>query len=281
MSIRKSSPPPPKDPNEGLPANEDAERFVLGSILLDAETHMPPARRELEPGDFILQKHRTIFRCMIELDDRGEKIDRLVVANELKRRRELSSCDGLSYLVSLDDGLPDAPNIDAYIRIVKDKAALRRVIFGADAIMKRGLLDTEEADIVIAAGAEFFAGLQRGRNHRQEPPPSVPQWPEPLHADAYHGLAGDLVRAIAPQSEADPVGLLLQVLVGFGNMAGRGPYIAVEGDQHHTNEYAVLVGISSIARKGTSWGRVRGVLETTDEFWVGDCILSGLEAAKP
>lgn len=165
------------------------------------------------------------------------------------------------------------------IRIVKDKADLRRVIFGSDGLKTRAMLDFEDPDSVIAAGTEFFAGLQQGRNHR-EPPPTAPSWPSPLHEDAFHGVAGELVRAIVPQSESDPVAWLFQVLVGFGNMAGRGSYIAVEGDRHHTNEYAVLVGISSIARKGTSWGRVRGALEGIDQQWVENCFLGGLGSGE-
>src|SRR5205085_5939660 len=85
----------------------------------------------LEPDDFSLQKHRLIFRRMGELQDRGERIDRVTVANELMKFSELEACDGLSYLVSLDDGLPHIPNLDSYIRIVKDKAVLRRIIMAS------------------------------------------------------------------------------------------------------------------------------------------------------
>src|SRR5689334_6379586 len=54
-------------------------------------------------------------------------------------------------------------------------------------------------------------------------------WPNPLGEAAYHGLAGDVVRAFAPHSEADPVSLLLQFLAAFGNAAGRGSYLRMEG----------------------------------------------------
>ena len=66
---------------------------------------------------------------MRDLYDRGEKIDRVTVANELMKQGQLESVDGLSYLVSLDDGLPQIANLDSYIRIVKDKAMLRKLIF--------------------------------------------------------------------------------------------------------------------------------------------------------
>src|SRR5215831_14337421 len=120
----------PNSIEKGLPTNLDAERFVLGSILLDDSVYVQAAGT-LEPDDFSLQKHRLIFRRMGELQDRGERIDRVTVANELMKFNELEACDGLSYLVSLDDGLPQIPNLDAYIRIVKDKSVLRRIIFAS------------------------------------------------------------------------------------------------------------------------------------------------------
>src|SRR5436305_15147871 len=106
---------------KGLPTNVDAERFVLGSILLDDSLYIQAAGT-LESDDFSLEKHRRIFRRMGELQDRGERIDRITVANELMKFSELEACDGLSYLVSLDDGLPQLPNIDSYARLVNDMA---------------------------------------------------------------------------------------------------------------------------------------------------------------
>src|ERR1700676_2038179 len=121
---------------KGLPTNVDAERFVLGSILLD-ESFYIQAAGTLEADDFSLEKHRRIFQRMGELQDRGEKIDRITVANELMKFSELEACDGLGYLVSLDDGLPQIPNLDSYIRIVKDKSVLRRIIFASQNMMNR------------------------------------------------------------------------------------------------------------------------------------------------
>lgn len=83
--------------------------------------------------------------------------------------------------------------------------------------------------------------------------------PEPLNDAAFHGLAGEIVRAIEPHSEADPAALLVQVLVAFGALVGRGPHVRVEGDQHHGNIFALLAGETSKARKGTSWGRVQEI----------------------
>src|SRR5262249_45663977 len=64
--------------------------------------------------------------------------------------------------------------------------------------------------------------------------PMPEPWPE-LGAAAYHGLAGEVVRAVGPETEADPVAVLAQLLAAFGSAVGRGPYYQVEGDRHHAN----------------------------------------------
>src|SRR5579872_1496502 len=147
---------------KGLPTNVDAERFVLGSILLDDSFYIQAAGN-LEPEDFSLEKHRRIYKRMGDLHERSEKIDRITVANELMKFNELEACDGLSYLVSLDDGLPQLPNVDSYIRIVKDKAVLRRIILASQHMINRCLLDAEEPDQILAGAEETLLKLGEAR----------------------------------------------------------------------------------------------------------------------
>ena len=97
----------------GLPCNLDAERFVLGAIMLNGGLYVQAAAA-LVSDDFSVEKHRRIFNRMADLNERGEDVNRVTVAGELMRFGELESCDGLSYLVSLDDGLPQIVNIDSY-----------------------------------------------------------------------------------------------------------------------------------------------------------------------
>jgi replicative DNA helicase len=147
---------------KGLPANIDAERFILGSILLDDSAFLDVAG-VLAPDDFCLDKHRKIFRRMVELHDRTEKIDRVTVANELLKFNELESVDGVTYLVSLDDGLPRIPNLDSYVKIIRDKATLRRIISAAQVMMNRALMAEEEADAILAGAEESLVQLGDAR----------------------------------------------------------------------------------------------------------------------
>ncbi len=109
---------------------------------------------------------------------------------------------------------------------------------------------------------------------------TVPTWPVPLAEDAYHGVAGEIVRAIAPQSEADPVALLMQTLAAFGNVIGRVAPFHVEATSHYLNLFAVLVGPTAKARKGTSWDRVRSIFALVDPDWDARRVMTGLSSGE-
>ena len=92
-------------------------------------------------------------------------------------------------------------------------------------------------------------------------------WPDPLEEPAYHGVVGEFVRMVEPHTEADPAALLVQFLIGIGNLVGRGPHFMAEADKHYTNLFGAFVGRSAKGRKGTSKGHVDRVLRAIDEDW--------------
>jgi hypothetical protein len=110
--------------------------------------------------------------------------------------------------------------------------------------------------------------------------PANPPWPSPLAEEAYHGLAGDIVRVLEPASEADPVAMLIQLIVGFGNILGRTAHAVVEADKHFGNEFVVLVGKTAKARKGTSWGRINYLLRVAEEKWAKERVQTGLSSGE-
>ncbi len=103
-------------------------------------------------------------------------------------------------------------------------------------------------------------------------------WPDPPAAAAYYGLPGCVVRAIEPHTEADPVALLIQFLAAFGNAIGRGARFRVEADRHYTNLFAVLVGETSMGRKGTSARRVLAFFG--DEYESANVAHGGLSSGE-
>jgi hypothetical protein len=105
-------------------------------------------------------------------------------------------------------------------------------------------------------------------------------YPEPLGPAAFHGLAGEIVRRIEPHTEADPVALLFQFLIAFGNLIGHDNYIAADGARHYLNLNCILVGQSSKGRKGTSWNHIANLMEHVDPEWRRDCISNGLSSGE-
>jgi hypothetical protein len=98
--------------------------------------------------------------------------------------------------------------------------------------------------------------------------PAPQGWPEPMGEAAFHGLAGEFVRLVLPQTEADPQALLLCFLTLFGCMVGRKPYWQVEATRHGCNLFCVLVGKTGTGRKGTAVDRAEDILRRVDpEFF--------------
>jgi hypothetical protein len=115
----------------------------------------------------------------------------------------------------------------------------------------------------------------------EEPEPSpVPQWPAPLKPAAFHGIAGDVIEAILPHSEADPAALLVQFLIVIANLVGRVPYFVAQGTRHFLNLFACLVGATSRGRKGSSLDQVLLFLRRVDEHWFENRIRSGLASGE-
>ena len=131
-----------------LPNSLDAERSVLGAVLLE-NTALHQAQQILREDDFYRDDHRRIYRTMGELSERSTAIDLLTVKEELERRGELDAVGGSSYLASLVDGVPKWANIEHYARIVKEKATLRNLISSAHQIISSALEAEEDADDIL------------------------------------------------------------------------------------------------------------------------------------
>ena len=105
----------------GLPANVDAEKTILGAILLDNAAHAEAAEK-LQPDDFSLDSHRRIFQRMGELLTAQRAVDIVTLSNELTRTKEIEAVGGVAYLASLTEGLPRRPVIEEYVRSSRTRA---------------------------------------------------------------------------------------------------------------------------------------------------------------
>jgi replicative DNA helicase len=140
-----------------LPNNLDAERSVLGAILLDNHA-LNPAIEHLRPEDFFLDQHRRVFTQMIALGEVQQAIDLVTLTEELNRKGDLEASGGAPYLASLADGMPKVTNIEHYARIVKEKAILRNLIHTTHNIQQRAFEGEDGADAILdGAESSIFA----------------------------------------------------------------------------------------------------------------------------
>jgi replicative DNA helicase len=145
----------------GLPASIEAERSILGAILLDNGLYDQAA--PLKPDDFSLDAHRRIFGRMSDLQTMGRPVDMITLAEELDRRKEVEAVGGVAYLSSLIDGVPDRPSIEHYVRIVRNKALLRGLINIAQNAIAQAIEHSEEAEAVINVAEQAIMDLSEGR----------------------------------------------------------------------------------------------------------------------
>src|SRR5271169_6216468 len=140
-----------------LPSNIDAEKSILGAIILDNNA-LNTAIEALKAEDFFLPHHRNIFTRMIGLGEAQQAIDLVTLTEELHRRSELDSSGGAPYLASLVDGMPRVTNVEHYARIVKEKAMLRNLIHATHNIQQRALEGEDGADAILdGAESSIFA----------------------------------------------------------------------------------------------------------------------------
>jgi len=131
-----------------LPHNLEAERSVLGAILLHNEA-FNHAAEVIDSADFYRDAHRRIFDKMVKLSERGGAIDLVTLKEELGRSGELDEVGGPAYITALVDGVPRSMNVEHYARIIKEKATLRSLIFSANKILATAYEGEEDADVIL------------------------------------------------------------------------------------------------------------------------------------
>src|SRR5437764_6381814 len=117
-----------------LPHNLEAERSVLGAILLHNDAFNLAAEM-IDSADFFRDAHRRIFDRMVKLAERGDAIDLVTLKEELGRSGDLDEIGGPAYIAALVDGVPRSTNVEHYARIIKEKATLRNLLFSSNQLL--------------------------------------------------------------------------------------------------------------------------------------------------
>lgn len=134
--------------SSSLPAAIEAEKSILGAVLLDNTIY--DQTLGLRPEDFYLDGHRRIFSAMVTLRERSHPVDLITLTNHLTAVKDLEGCGGVAYVASLPDGVPRRPSIAQYVRIVRDKAAARGMIHACNNAMARAFDQADPIQQVIS-----------------------------------------------------------------------------------------------------------------------------------
>jgi replicative DNA helicase len=134
--------------DKGLPSNVEAERSILGAILLDNAV-CNQAIELLRRDDFFLDSHRRIFDKMVALSERLMPIDLITLSDELRRAGEFEQIGGATYIASLIDGVPRTDTIEPYAKLVKQKSMLRKLISASQQIVSLAFEEEDDADVII------------------------------------------------------------------------------------------------------------------------------------
>jgi len=121
-----------------LPSNVEAERAILGAILL-ANDEAQTVRQKLQPEDFYFFHHKKLFQAMLAMHDTRQAIDLVTLTEFLTRTKQLENAGGVAYVSQLMDGTPHVTNVAFYADIVKEKSRLRQIIRNSEEIQKKAL----------------------------------------------------------------------------------------------------------------------------------------------
>lgn len=153
-----------KTSNENLkvpPQNIDAERSVLGALMLDKDAIIKVANL-IRLGDFYKDDHNAIYEAMVELYEQREPIDVLSLSNRLEEKKLLDKVGGSSYLTDLVNSVPSSSNIVHYAKVVQKKSTLRKLITTASEIVELGYNESEDVEKVLdEAEQKLFSVSQK------------------------------------------------------------------------------------------------------------------------
>jgi replicative DNA helicase len=150
-------------PQRPLPHNVEAEKSVLGAILVNNENYYTVVE-SLTTDDFYLEAHRLIFRRMSEIVDLSRVVDLITLQDALGRGAQLEASGGIAYLASLMDGIPHLVNIDHYVRIIREKSLFRQMIRATNQTMLECFDQAEPAEEVLDRGERRLFELSEGRS---------------------------------------------------------------------------------------------------------------------
>lgn len=260
-----------------LPSTPESEKVILGAVILYPK--LLQQTRELKPEDFYSSFNREVFAAMLELEKGDTEITPIFIGEKLKEKGKLETFGGVSAITNLTVGLPHFDNIMSYARLVREKSLERQAMLLLSDVPNR--IESGDAQVAIRQTIEELNQINRKLEGEASSEKESAEISYPiLSKTAFHGLAGDIIMTLEPHTESDSAAMLIQLLVGFGNIIGRKAHFKVEAARHFLNLFAVIVGASAKGRKGTSWNMIFDLFFRVVEDWARNCIQSGLSSGE-
>ena len=173
------------------PHNDDAEKSVLGSIILDKDV-LFEVLEFLKPEDFYSEMHKEIYTAIVELNRKNEPVDTLTVAEELKKRKSLEMVGGRAYIAFLSTVVPSTSNAGQYAKIVAQKAVLRKLISTASEIIEKGYQEKMDPDTVLDFAEQSIFDIAQARQGKDYQPLKDILWDNISKIDEMSKLEGNL-----------------------------------------------------------------------------------------
>lgn len=264
-------------PDRLPPQNLEAERSLLGSILLD-DTVMPEVLEVLDVPDLYRDVHQAVFQAMRDLFEKGQPIDAVTLAEELTRQGLFEQLGADDLLEELVEAVRHSANARYYAGIVREKADMRRVV----ETLCEGIHKSYSNELTAGEVLDFVVRkitAARVEESRKEDP-SIHLAPDRMGEKAFHGLLGQIVEIASPQTEACREAILGQLLVALGNVIGPRPHWRVDATVHRCNLFLCLVGPTGVARKGTSWDIAKWLVARCEPEWDASSSGGGLASGE-
>lgn len=266
------------------PHSIEFEQALLACLVREPERIDRVCEIIRGPEDFYREANANLYRAILAYlklkQNRLAPIDPFILMEKMEAARMMASEKAEELILDCLSKTATTTDCEEYAFRIREHAVRREAIELANEISRDAYgMNVTGSDLLSKAFGklEHISSRHDIQDHNFA---EAKQWPEIQESEIYQGVVGEIVSKIAPETEADPIAILGQFLVGFGNAVGRGPHWVAERTRHGVNLFVCVCGNSSKARKGTSWDNVRWILSNCDPEWERNQIRTGLSSGE-
>jgi hypothetical protein len=252
--------------------NLETEMSCIGAMLWDNSV-IDKVMAVIKPEDFWRDTHQIVARRIFHLWSEHGAVDAAILGEDLEALGVFEEVGGNGFLEEVTGIVPHAANAEYYAEIIRKLSGLRSV----DEVMLEvhDRIRTQR-DVPKDIAHKLLKTIEQSIGDGEDEAIDVKiTRPQPMADEAFYGVLGQIVRKMAPHSEADAPAIMAQLIGAFASMAGYGPHWKINATRHNLNLYFAIVGQSSRARKGTSWDLVEELAGEIDPYWKANCVAHG------